>query len=555
MKTNSLLLILFIWAIGSISKPSLAQDGNSITWAPTKKSKIRPLAFISKDEDGNYVYHAYRISSIPLPYFTLLRIKDYVRIYDSELKFIKDVKLDLPKVKTNIYKLKTSDFRAFTEFKDKICLVYTTKKGQKQQMLMMREFNPNTLELGSAQAIAPVRNEEGKRYETPRITVSQDKSKMLIFYRIKKSKSDKAVVSYFVVDQEGSLLSNGICTFDSESKYVADYEAHISNNGDVVILEKVRISRKEKKSQKENEDSDDAVIQNYKFFVHIVKKGDKTAKKVPYEVKDRLVANLSAKMSGKDEFLLFGGFSPNRMNQYFAAPENYLFSASMDFEGKILLEDYPPDEAAEEDDKARTKKEKRNDRKTAVGNYDMISFDHSFYTSDSSYYLVGETYTIYMYTTTTTSRTGTTTTTTTQTRYKHHYGNIYIIKFNKEGEFVGREMIRKDTRYDLSTGTRQSEYKPVEHNGDLHILYMDLAVSKKSEKKRKKRKSDLSVRLAKVDGQTVKASSQMLSSLSRDKEFIKPNLEKASLVDNRIIFLGYKGLTGKKVSPGYVEIH
>lgn len=502
--TKPLMLLFFIGLISSISEPIYAQrqkvNHDRFTVTPRKKSKTRPVSFIGKNSDGNYVFQGFRPKYIVLPFVTFSSFTDHFKVYNENFIHKKDYKAGTPKKKFTYsifnYFAGTS-MRALEDIGNK--LVINTKNGTylfyvdqlkkgKGDVYNAAKINIDELTSETPKTIFKISlSKNQKRLDGIDAKVSPDRSKIVFFHRVKsKGKKDKVDKSlqykFYVVNENLELLYSKLIKFGKDANYTDVIDIMIGNNGDLLISSKIN-----------NEDSNDY---SGKSEDNEKKKKNKRQKKreakreakrgkdgvTLYLVNDTLDAELDFGIEPSKVFFAKFGLDVNNNPVIFGVKvgafgdkiEKGIFRVSLNQNLEIVSstgideadKETKTKSAEDKDDdgdkkkkkkgkkgkKAKEKEKEEEEEEEEVENGGDYSYGdlksallHELITdSKGNSYIIAEDFNYYTRTVTTrsTSPQGFTTVST-KTEHIYNFGNLHIIKYNSKGELEWKQKIYK----------------------------------------------------------------------------------------------------------------
>jgi len=553
-------------------KPELSET-YQIDWSDQYKSKTRPSEYIGTDKYGNHIYHAYRPTVIPLLFYTRVVMKEYIRVYDDNMNFVEDIRLeDLPSLKGSNWSMHKLIPRQFTEFNGKHYVITQNAKGKKRAgyNLLMREIDIENRSIGNSHKVFSFGN-GGRISGSIKYSFSPDKKKVLFYYFVSGKKKSKAKIQYYLVDENLDVVDKGSIRFDKSLSETHMESMIVDNSGKFVFLASYKKSRKElrrerkKRGRKEQNDGKAMQSAEYKMYIG----PDKKITGVPFKIDERTIGGITLRQSTDSSFVLFGTFAAKSKDHYSSNLPNYIFTSAVGYSGDIHYVEMEDEVVVEQ--KKMTRREKRKARRARKGDVKLrgyagyVYFRNVIFDHDSNYYLIGEYYNRYTRTESRNPGSGASglsvTVSVSKTITHHDHGNIEVMKFSRDGKLLWHESVYKDNDYEDhgDVSFSRTTFKPfINKKNELHIFFEDNACYMENRKElfdkhHTQRQGTFLVQLQKESG---KVNRHLLGSRFFNRKYYSPKIDMAhQRKDGNVILLGHRGLSGKKVKAGVVLIN
>ncbi len=372
---------------------------------------------------------------------------------------------------------------------------------------------------------------------------SQDESKVLMYINNPSSKKNKKEsVTYKVFDNNMKRIWEKELVFDVDDKkfYISNYT--LTNDGQVVLLGKNDLNRKEKEKGKPK----------YKFIIFLYDNKKDVTEQFDIELGKQYITDISYTIDNENKKLLITGFYANKSSGSLTG----VFYQRIDMESKKV--EIENTKEFDRDFLLDHMKEKKVDKnKELNSHYDIRELVRR---DDGGLAMIAEYY--QMYTTTTTYRSGNATVT--QTTYHYYYNDIIVFFIDKDGN-IGWNVTIPKIQYSVNDGGYYSSFTFSVEKDKMIFLYYDndANYNRNTNKKSNKRlkidvksmpapyKAVLAMAVVDYEGnlsrEIVQKSMKDRKLKTKDPMFIP---KESILVDDEKMFI--KATAGKRFQYGYL---
>ncbi len=424
-----------------------------ILWGPQlKESRTTTLHdIVGYDENGIYVIKEENISAFRLS-------SSYVLAnYDNEMAPVGSYKIELQTKK------KKRNFEFSIQI-DNILYFFSSFKNQKQKKnyLFLQTFDKKNLGVrDDLQMIAEIDYAGNSKYNPGSFNykLSNDKSKVLIYYSLPYNKGQNEKFGINIFDNEFNLLWKKRITlpFKDELFKFSDYE--IDNYGNVYLLGKLT----QKKSKFERSGTP-----NFKYMILGYSADSLDANVYRVEVEGKFLTDMQIAINEDGDIICAGFYSSgenfNIEGSYFlkinGRSKEIVSKAYKEF-GVDFINQYM---SQKEERKAQRKAKKG--KNTALYQYDL---DDIILRDDGGAILVGEQYYIKVSTSSMYSPSGGMSTVTT---YEYYYNDIIVINMSSEGKIEWTIKIPKK-QVTINDGGFYSSYAYAVVKDKIYFIFND----------------------------------------------------------------------------------
>ncbi|MEI7595221.1 MAG: hypothetical protein WCK02_05685 [Bacteroidota bacterium] len=514
---KAFLLALIISLFCQVGYSQIAnKSGVTVTWG-LKIKKTRDVDnIIGSDDNGIYV----------------------LKHKKSDLIFEQYNINNLILAKTAIFPLRASDKKENIEsifFMDNEMFLFTSfiDKTTKKNTLLARKIDKSTLSPTSKPVtIGQIDFGESRWGNRGSFDyhISNDQSKLLIYYNLPYKKGEKEKMGYIVFNKNLEKLWEKEASLPYEDQQFKVENYKVDNNGNVYLL---GVYFKDKRASKKLGEAN----YGYKIFTYF-DFGEKTDE---YDLNfgDKFITDMQFDINVKMDFVCAGFYSEK--GSYGMKGTFYM---SIDHKTKQIMNksskefsfaEITQNMSAKEMKKAE--KRKMKGKKVELDDYDI---DDIIMRSDGGALIIAEQYRVDVTTTTTTNAQGFTTTT---THYTYNYNDILVVNISPSGEIDWVQKIVKRQRT-TDDGGYFSSYAKIIKGNKIYFIFNDNIknIINPAEKgvyafNKSKRKSIASIVELSADG------SQTKSALFSSKEaqmMIRPKIS-GIINDNEMVLFGFWG--------------
>lgn len=288
--------------------------------------------------------------------------------------------------------------------------------------------------------------------------LSQDSSKVLIFYSLPYDYRDPEKFGFLVMDNEMNQLWQQNVTLPYRDDLFDVESTKVDNYGNVYLLGLLY------KDVRKNKRKGEA---NYQYKVLSYTDGGATAKEYSVSLPDKFLTDMQIGIRSNKDIVCAGFYSDNGKfsirGTFFlsvdAETKEIKTTSFKDFDIGFITQNMTERQA----EKAKRREERGQDQE--LYEYDL---DKLIVRSDGGALLIGEQY--FVKTTTSTSRVGTMVTTTTTTHY--YYNDIIIVNVNPEGDIDWSVKVPK-RQQSVNDGGFYSSYAMAINRDKIYFVFND----------------------------------------------------------------------------------
>ncbi|MBL4709445.1 MAG: hypothetical protein JKY48_13490 [Flavobacteriales bacterium] len=534
---KGLLLSLLICTCNLLLVGQSKSEKVDIKWGIEQKVSKKTVLdnIIGSDESGIYIIKKNHKGKIPI----------LIERYDHDMNLSKSVPVTLGEKK------KARSYQAVTEVNGEILLFSTIlDKGSKTNLLFVQTLNKKTLKPSSIlKKIGEIDYENGSKRNSGsfRYEVSNNKKKILIYYKLPYEKGGKEKVSYHIYDSKLNLLWEKDLTLPYKQELFTVFDYEVRENGDLYLLSRIY---KDKVREVRNGKP------NYEYLIIAYTDKGNSVTEFPIAIKEHFLRDMQIAVNKNGDIICGGFYSENQVSisKRANAFEQNSISTNSSIKGSYFLKidgktkeiisksfkEFGLDFITENLTDRQEKKVKRKKAKGKRVELYQYALDNIVLREDGGAILVGEQY--YVQITTTTNSQGQT-----NTSYHYFYNDIILVKLSPSGEIDWTEKIAK-RQHTVNDGGFYSSYSLSVVNDNLYFVFNDNiknlfgnTYSGKDKGKikyfTKKAKESVAV-LVEVDGDGRQVKEALFSAKETDL-LIRPKVcEQTS--DNELIIYGQK---------------
>lgn len=434
MLTRNLLALCFLIPFVNFAQSDMVE----VDWGPEYKSKTGISYLVEANDDG-YIARTYEKRNAALTFFTWRMVPSKTEVIDLD------------------FGVKDRSLEAITSFGGQI-IVFSSAldKDRNLNVMYLQKVDRSTLRTTSdLEEIATIAYEKKRRSGAFEVYVSEDESKLMVFYHLPFEKKGKEKFGAIVFDEDMSQMVAREIEMPYVEELFAYQERIVSNDGEVIVSGKVF-------QDKARNVLDDEV--NYKF--HVLVFGDEENDDRNMEIELEQYLPLYMRLVNDEQRIYGVGYyseldTPGTKGLYYATLD--LIQGDVDNIDYLEFdEDFVRQHMTEREERKADKKENRGKEINESGNFKI---DEIIMKEDGGVLVVAEER--YSYTTSYTDANG-------NTSYTTHYINneLALISISGDGEIEWAEKVKK-FQHTTNDGAAYNSYVRVLNDKGIYFVFND----------------------------------------------------------------------------------